>query len=745
MKNNYSPDPKNRFALYGAKYIYGNAVISAGTLGVRSDGKVLRFFEDGFAECSANCKIPHTTGISLSAAGLSASATPFVSVVHKGDFGAGIAYINEEVENVSLSVSAGGSFGEYSVSYVTLPTEEKDAIVQLLLVPGDVPSFELFAISFFASEDERGSFDFSEYNDYFENYSLGGSFKFEKLTDAEDAEFVKLIKDRIHEIRYSADAVTPADIKGKCYYISSLRGDDANDGLSPDTPWRSPSKLQVWHDDGSWEEVAHEGDGVFFERGSEFYPEIYNNACKTVLLVNSGVTYGAYGVGEKPALYGALDFGGGNGRWTKTEWENVWELDPEQIDARPEFRSYKCDIGNIIIDGGRYTGVKITPYEDYHKNGKEPTDDDYAPFGVGKKTLNVGFVSNGLSYFTVGERPCENPGTALKNNLEFLHDRKEGRLYLYWDGETSPADAFDDIKVSKNAPPLHCSTGPRPLWDFHSLWVDNLTFKYSTDYLLRLEGRDLKMTNCIIGYSNKSVSTVASGVEVAGNVDGWIIDNCFFHDVGDGPLSSQGCEGAHGAGLRWENNVITTSGCGVEIWHTGLEKGSYQKDVSVRNNILAYIGAGLIQSGNYGFLQGASVLNGYWLGCNPTDCYLENNLIYKPNGEIFNAYVATKNNSHGWHVNGNTYVANPAYVTMMQNYETFDKKSGGYSMNAVTRLPYSERYLAHLTSLGIDSDGRFLYYEGNDSARAGEFYYKFKFLTGYYAEFPETPLIVNPK
>ena len=47
-------------------------------------------------------------------------------------------------------------------------------------------------------------------------------------------------------------------IRGRTYYVS-CEGDDKNDGLTPETPWKSLEKVSSAY--------LYEGDGVLFKRG----------------------------------------------------------------------------------------------------------------------------------------------------------------------------------------------------------------------------------------------------------------------------------------------------------------------------------------------------------------------------------------------------------------------------------------------------------------------------------------------
>ena len=101
------------------------------------------------------------------------------------------------------------------------------------------------------------------------------------------------------------------DIKGTKYYVSSLSGDDMNLGTSPENAFKSIEGLSNIE--------LKSGDAVLFERGSVF--RLY-----TTFLTADGVTYGAYGTGEKPKIYGsAINLT--NVTWTPSAKKNVWQMD----------------------------------------------------------------------------------------------------------------------------------------------------------------------------------------------------------------------------------------------------------------------------------------------------------------------------------------------------------------------------------------------------------------------------------
>ena len=93
----------------------------------------------------------------------------------------------------------------------------------------------------------------------------------------------QLCEERKAAIRAAADTVTAT---GTTYYVSN-GGDDTADGLTPETPWQTLSRV-------SEAELSY-GDCVRFKRG-----DLFRGQVKT----RPGVTYAAYGEGEKPRFYG---------------------------------------------------------------------------------------------------------------------------------------------------------------------------------------------------------------------------------------------------------------------------------------------------------------------------------------------------------------------------------------------------------------------------------------------------------
>ena len=123
-----------------------------------------------------------------------------------------------------------------------------------------------------------------------------------------------------------ANTATSVNVTGTKYYVSSVSGNDANDGKTPETAWQTLDKVSS--------AALSAGDGVFFKRG-----EIFRGQLKT----QKGVTYSAYGEGAKPAIYGSLKNYANIGFWEKTNKENVY-VSKDTFDK---------DVGLIVFDNGK--------------------------------------------------------------------------------------------------------------------------------------------------------------------------------------------------------------------------------------------------------------------------------------------------------------------------------------------------------------------------------------------------------
>jgi hypothetical protein len=98
------------------------------------------------------------------------------------------------------------------------------------------------------------------------------------------------------------------------YYVSSSTGDDANNGTSTATPWKTLNKICVT--------TFTAGDSILLNRGDIFHGEISKGGQGFVGTEESSILISAYGTGEKPLLYGDMS----SSIWTqRAGYDSIWQ------------------------------------------------------------------------------------------------------------------------------------------------------------------------------------------------------------------------------------------------------------------------------------------------------------------------------------------------------------------------------------------------------------------------------------
>ena len=276
------------------------------------------------------------------------------------------------------------------------------------------------------------------------------------------------------------------DVFSANYYVSST-GNDSNSGLSPETPWKSISKVN------SIKFIP--GDNIFFKRGDVFHGNLK--------FTNSGtstnpIIYGAYGNGAEPVLTGYINV-------------SIWTLHSSGI--------YKANIGSVanlrmvefngqIQPKGRYPNNKYLYFES-HNGRTSITDNELtnSPNWTGAElvivssrwtidklpiTNHVGtqiFYGGNISY----EPRHDDFGYFIQNDLKTLDQIGEWYydgtfLYVYFGNEIPQnnsvrASTLNDIIFSAQ---------------MNYITIENLKIEGSNRYgFYGFVSRDLKIQNCI--------------------------------------------------------------------------------------------------------------------------------------------------------------------------------------------------------------------------------------------------------
>jgi len=119
------------------------------------------------------------------------------------------------------------------------------------------------------------------------------------------------------------------------YYVDDAAGDDAANGISPQTAWRTLARVNagdIWP-----------GDRVLFRRGGLWRGQLFPKSGTR----ERPVRYGAYGTGEKPILQGSCA-ADAEGNWEEYA-EGIWRTTS----------TFAKDIGCVIFDHGAAWGWKV--------------------------------------------------------------------------------------------------------------------------------------------------------------------------------------------------------------------------------------------------------------------------------------------------------------------------------------------------------------------------------------------------
>lgn len=328
------------------------------------------------------------------------------------------------------------------------------------------------------------------------------------------------------------------------YYISA-EGNDLNDGLTPETAILSLEHLNSLD--------LQPGDGVMFRRG-----DLWRGQLKA----KRGVTYSAYGKGEKPRIYGSPYDAAKVGKWVETETRNVYMYDGELPN----------DIGTLVFNHGQAHAFKVMMI--HEEDGS---------------TLHIETREPFASY------------RDLKRDLEFYHDyRGEKRIYLC-STEGNPAERFSSIELLTKGHIVLAASGAT---------FDNLCLKYCGSHGIGSgTTKDLTVTNCELGWIGGSIQSESAfgrnhptrygnAVEIYGGCENFMVSNCYIYQIYDAAVTHQHQgdvqEPLIMRNVTYSNNLIEDCVYSVEYF-LGREdtiQSHQMEEILVANNIMRRAGYG---------------------------------------------------------------------------------------------------------------------------------------------------------
>ncbi len=345
------------------------------------------------------------------------------------------------------------------------------------------------------------------------------------------------------------EATDNLSVTGKTYYISP-DGDDMNEGTSPETAFRTLDVLK-------WLELTT-GDAVLLERGSIF-------RVTDPIAAVPGITYGAYGSGDKPCIYGSPKNYADDSLWTPSRMKNVWKL-PFNYD----------DAGNIVFNHGEYVGVKRM---------------------------------SGLNQ--------------LVQTGDFYHNVEDGIIYLYC-AEGNPGKCYEDIEISPHISLFYLDGGVSGVtidnlclkyagaFGVNAVWANS----------------NITITNCEMGYIGGSKLDLSrrygNAIQFWSGTQNTTVKNCWIYQVFDTAITFQGSSEIEYTDITFADNLLEYNDMDIEIWDKS--ENFVIRNLVVENNIMRFNSHGwgtrTIDAGNRG---GAACFQFDMANCKTATVSVKNN------------------------------------------------------------------------------------------------------------------------
>lgn len=500
-----------------------------------------------------------------------------------------------------------------------------------------------------------------------------------RIPTKEDKVFFNSVDARREAILNSRTAVA---VRGTSYYVSN-NGSDENDGLSPSTAWLTLTKVNTT--------ALKPGDGVFFERGGLWRSTQWkgdpSHCGNGVLYAQNGVTYSAYGSGQKPKLIGSPENGADPGKWELLPGtENIWVF-------------YKDiqDCGGIVLNQDERVAQKTCAFWDgskyYRASDGKKADTPRVLFDV-KKLDNESFF-NDIVY----------PGKEAAGHFSL-----EGKLYFRCD-KGNPGSVYKSMEflTGNNDWNQGFASGQ------DGCVFDNLCFMYGTGTSVI---NNCIVQNCEIGwlggqildYSGSSLGDdsegqivrCGDGIMSAGDND--ILRNNYIHHNYDNGITIEGYS-ADPAETAWKREKIIIEGNIVEkcfggllitdwyAWQKNLNHPSFN-DISIANNYFISSGygwshqeAGVISCSIGLVLHPGSIKN----------IKISNNVFYVSKFSLVQLWSDAENKRPDF--SGNTYVQD-AFGNMIQRIikNPSNTSEGKYIFSPYTQVQSATEVLGDKTA-----------------------------------------------
>ncbi len=389
-------------------------------------------------------------------------------------------------------------------------------------------------------------------------------------------------------------------IKGTKYYISP-NGNDDNDGKSPEKPLRTINSLGYID--------LEKGDAVLFERGGIFRIDQSIDAV-------SGITYGAYGKGDKPKIY-ASPSNYAQVKWTPAKRKNVWK-------ATFLFSS-ACSI--------------------YFDNGKQ-----------------IGYLKPSLR--------------SLSENTQFYFDPTSSTIYLYCD-KGNPAKVYKTIEICPDTKIIVVNRYAKNVTIDNLCLRYSGSYGIRIDgYNDSINISNCEIG--FIGGTNNGTVRLGNAIESWTHITNFNVSNNYIYQTFDTAVTWQGQDSNDGKGIKYNNisftnNLFEYNNADFEFWHTGAEVDNFV----IENNICRFTSLGWGTRANDGGYRGIEGFI-YAKTHNMTikdKIVVQNNIIDCPGRQIINWKINPDEYSSKYSIKGNKIFVNESYRTTNEVVREFRSKS----------------------------------------------------------------------
>ena len=375
--------------------------------------------------------------------------------------------------------------------------------------------------------------------------------------DAYLASLETISASRIAEIR-STESQYSVKNGGKIYYVSSTEGSASGGNSEYD-----PLLVDVLDDVNTIS--TNPGDVILFKRGDTF---------RGKMTARPGVTYSAYGYGDKPILTRSPENGSGKRKWTldysDSTGKKIWKYYDESYVDVGGINLFDLTGNNIVA----YKEVPSTLNQQFWVRGYKPGENSAYPDG--RKFDYVEQLDQDLEFFHKADSEYSkyshkllkteyDETTGLGYNYAPDLNKATGPIYLRCD-KGNPGEIYSRIE-------FNLRTNCIGVGNNNNVTVDNLCILFFGSHGIGAGNvNNLKVTNCEIGWGGGAIQNYqasanytnpghvvryGNGIEIYGGCGNYTIDNCYVYQIYDAGITHQ--VSGHSNGNYYMQNVLYTN------------------------------------------------------------------------------------------------------------------------------------------------------------------------------------------